>query len=144
VTYTLHRYTHQPDTSAYGLEAARKLGLDPGRVFKTLIVETADGTLAVAIVPVTGRLGLKACAQALATKRVRLAGSTAAERATGYVLGGISPLGQKRHLEAVLDESASEHETIFVSAGRRGLEIELRPADLARLTRASFALLTAP
>jgi Cys-tRNA(Pro)/Cys-tRNA(Cys) deacylase len=130
VSFRTHEYAHDPKES-YGLEAAEKLGLDAARVFKTLVVEV-DGKLGVAIVPVGAQLDLKA----LGGKRTALAGRAAAERATGYVLGGISPLGQRKRLRTTLDESALEHETIHVSAGRRGLEIELSPADLVRLTDA--------
>ena len=128
IRFTLHEYEHDPKTESYGLEAAERLGLEPSRVFKTLVVDR-DGGLLVAIVPVAAQLDLNALG-----KRTRLAGAAKAERATGYVLGGISPLGQRRRLPTVVDASALEHETIHVSAGRRGLEIELDPADLVRLT----------
>jgi Cys-tRNA(Pro)/Cys-tRNA(Cys) deacylase len=133
VEFALHEYEHDPQAESYGLEAAERLGVDPARVLKTLVVEQ-DGSLAVAIVPVTAQLDLRALG-----KRAALADRAAAERATGYVLGGISPLGQRRRLPAVLDESALAFATVYVSAGRRGLELELAPADLARLTGARVA-----
>jgi Cys-tRNA(Pro)/Cys-tRNA(Cys) deacylase len=139
ITYNIHEYAHDPHAASYGLEAATVLGLDPARVFKTLIAAVDERQLAVAIVPVTARLNLKALAAATGAKRAEMADPAAAERATGYVLGGISPLGQRRRLPAVLDASALDHATIFVSGGRRGLEIELAPADLVRLTAATVA-----
>ena len=132
IPFTLHEYEHEAG-AAYGLEAAAKTGVDAARVFKTLVV-TQDGALSVAIVPVDAQLDLRALG-----KRAALADRAAAERATGYVLGGISPLGQRKRLPTLLDESALEFETIFVSAGRRGLEIELAPDDLVRLTDARVA-----
>jgi Cys-tRNA(Pro)/Cys-tRNA(Cys) deacylase len=135
--FTLHEYEHDPAADSYGLEAAEKLGADPARVFKTLVV-TVGGALTVACVPVSSQLDLKALG-----KRARLADRTQAERATGYPTGGISPLGQRRRLPAHLDVSALEHETILVSAGRRGLQLELDPRDLARLTGASVHALAA-
>ena len=128
ITFAVHEYDHDPRSESYGLEAVEKLGLDPSRVFKTLVADV-DGTLTVAVVPVEAQLDLRALG-----KRARLADSRAAERATGYVTGGISPLGQRRRLPTVVDESALGHETIHVSAGRRGLELELAPADLLALT----------
>jgi Cys-tRNA(Pro)/Cys-tRNA(Cys) deacylase len=135
IRFALHEYAHE-DGAAFGEEAAAKLGVDPARVFKTLVVDR-DGELTVAIVPVAAQLDLRALG-----KRAALAGRAAAERATGYVLGGISPLGQRKRLPAVLDESALAFETIFVSGGRRGLELELAPADLAVLTGARTQRLT--
>lgn len=134
VPFTLHEYEHDPKAESYGLEAAERLGLDPARVFKTLVVDR-DGALEVAIVPVAAQLDLKA----LGGKRTAMADKVKAERSTGYVLGGISPLGQRKALPTTLDESALDHETIHVSAGRRGLEIELAPGDLVRLTGARVA-----
>ncbi len=138
VAFTAHSYEHDPRHPSYGLEAAERLGLDPGTVFKTLVADV-DGALTVAIVPVEAQLDLKALAQAAGGKRARMADVKAAERATGYVAGGISPLGQKRRLPTVLDRSAEAHATIHVSGGRRGLEVELAPADLQRLTSATVA-----
>ena len=128
IAFTVHEYVHEPKAASYGLEAAEKLGLDPAHVFKTLVADV-DGTLTIAIVPVEAQLDLKALG-----KRVSMADPKLAERTTGYVTGGISPLGQRRQLPTVLDESALSFETIHVSAGRRGLEIELAPADLLALT----------
>jgi Cys-tRNA(Pro)/Cys-tRNA(Cys) deacylase len=133
IPFTLHEYEHDPSASSYGLEAADKTGVSPARVFKTLVV-AQDGKLSVAIVPVAAQLDLRAFG-----KRAALADRAAAERATGYVLGGISPLGQRKRLPTVVDESALGHETVFVSAGRRGLELELAPADLVTLTDARVA-----
>ncbi|WP_394525384.1 Cys-tRNA(Pro) deacylase [Paenarthrobacter nicotinovorans] len=133
VPFVLHPYAHDPAASSYGLEAAEVLGIDPDRVFKTLMVEV-EGKLAVAIVPVSGNLDLKAAAAALGSKKAAMADPKAAERRTGYVLGGISPLGQRQPSPTVLDESALAFDTILVSGGRRGLDIELAPADLLRLT----------
>ncbi|GDY31272.1 Cys-tRNA(Pro) deacylase [Gandjariella thermophila] len=140
VAHQVHAYQHDPKHSSYGLEAAEALGLDPARVFKTMVAEV-DGRLTVGVVPVTGQLDLKALAAAAGGKRARMAEVAAAERATGYVAGGISPLGQKRRLPTVLDSTAEAFETIFCSGGRRGLEIELAPADLIRLTGATLALI---
>lgn len=137
VAHRLHGYAHRGG-QAYGPEAADALGLDPARVFKTLVAEV-DGALTVGVVPVTASLDLKALAAAVGGKRARMADVGAAERATGYVAGGISPLGQRRRLPTVIDASAEAMETVFCSAGRRGLEMELAPADLARLTGARFA-----
>ncbi|KAF4406108.1 MULTISPECIES: Cys-tRNA(Pro) deacylase [Streptomyces] len=136
--FTVHSYEHDPASASYGEEAAEALGVEPGRVFKTLLAEV-DGALTVAVVPVSGSLDLKALAAAAGGKRAAMADPAAAERATGYVRGGISPLGQRRRLPTVLDASASRHPTICVSAGRRGLEVELAPADLAALTGAVTA-----
>jgi len=138
VDFTAHAYEHDPRAAAYGLEAAEKLGLDPDRVFKTLLA-TVDGTLAVGIVPVALQLDLKALAQALGGKRAEMADPAVAERKTGYVVGGISPIGQKTTLATVLDESAIVCETIFVSGGRRGLDLELAPDDLLAVTRGRYA-----
>jgi Cys-tRNA(Pro)/Cys-tRNA(Cys) deacylase len=139
VAFTLHEYDHDPRAQAgglsFGLEAAQALGLDPARVLKTLMA-TVDGRLAVAIVPVSGQLDLKALARALGGSRAAMAERAAAERATGYVAGGISPIGQKRAHPTVLDSSALDHPTVFVSGGRRGLDLEIAPADLVRITGA--------
>jgi Cys-tRNA(Pro)/Cys-tRNA(Cys) deacylase len=142
VAHTLHSYEHDPRHESYGLEAAEALGLVPGRVFKTLVAEV-DGKLAVGVVPVTVQLDLKGLAAALKGKKAKMAVVADAERATGYVAGGISPLGQKKRLPVVLDESALQFETLFCSAGRRGLEVELTPADLVRLTNAVVAPISA-
>ncbi|WP_367040921.1 Cys-tRNA(Pro) deacylase [Streptomyces sp. Je 1-332] len=136
--YTVHAYEHDPAHPSYGEEAAQAMGVSPDRVFKTLVADV-DGELTVAVVPVAGTLNLKALATAVSGKRAVMADPAAAERTTGYVRGGISPLGQRKKLRTVLDDSASGHATICVSAGRRGLEVELAPGDLARLTGAVLA-----
>jgi len=138
VPYDLHAYDHDPSHPSYGEEAAEAMGVSPDRVFKTLLADV-DGTLTVAIVPVAGQLDLKALASAVGGKRATMADPTLAERTTGYVRGGISPLGQRKKLRTVLDASASSHPTICVSAGRRGLEVELSPEDLKTLTAAVLA-----
>ncbi len=138
VPFTLHPYVHDPAAESYGLEAAEVLGVDPSRVFKTLMVDI-EGKLAVGIVPVSGTLDLKAIAAAMGSKKAAMADPKTAERRTGYVLGGISPLGQRQPAPTVLDESAMEFPTVLVSGGRRGLDIELAPADLVRLTGARLA-----
>ncbi|TXD96905.1 Cys-tRNA(Pro) deacylase [Psychrobacter frigidicola] len=137
--YQLHEYTHDNSAASYGLEAAEKLGVDGARVFKTLVVVTDIGTLAVAIVPVATTLNLKSMAKALASKKVQMAEPKHVERSSGYVLGGVSPLGQKKRLITIIDSSAQDHPTIYVSAGRRGLEIELPPQQLAETLNAQFA-----
>jgi len=136
--FALHDYDHDPRDTSFGLEAAHALGLEPERVFKTLLAEL-DGELVVAVVPVSGQLDLKALARTLGGSRAVMAEVSRAERVTGYVAGGISPLGQKRALRTVLDETVDLFDTIFVSAGRRGLDLEIAPADLVRLTSAVIA-----
>jgi Cys-tRNA(Pro)/Cys-tRNA(Cys) deacylase len=138
VTYHRHSYEHDAAETGYGLEAARALDVAPERIFKTLLVETGDG-LAVGIVPVAGQLDLKAMAAALGVKAVRMAEPAAAARSTGYVIGGISPIGQRSPLPTVVDASAGNHETVFVSGGRRGFQVELAPGDLLRATNAASA-----
>jgi Cys-tRNA(Pro)/Cys-tRNA(Cys) deacylase len=137
--HRVHSYSHDPKAASYGLEAAEKLNLEPARVFKTLLAATEKGELLVAVVPVAGSLDLKALAQAAAVKKADMADPAAAQRATGYLLGGISPLGQKKRLRTFIDTSAQQHPSIFVSAGRRGLEVELAAEVLAQLTQAQFA-----
>ena len=139
VPFHIHEYMHDPKAESYGEEAAVKLNLPLERVFKTLVVELDGKSLAVAVVPVSGKLDIKACAAALGSKKCEMAAQKDAERSTGYVLGGISPLGQKKRLQTLIDASAQGFKTLFVSAGRRGLEIELAPNDLAKLTEARFA-----
>ncbi|OIK03276.1 Cys-tRNA(Pro) deacylase [Streptomyces monashensis] len=138
VDFTVHAYDHDPAHPSYGEEAAEAMGVSPDRVFKTLVADV-DGALTVAVVPVSGSLDLKALAAAVGGKRAAMADPALAERTTGYVRGGISPLGQRKRLRTVLDDSAEAHTTICVSAGRRGLEVELAPADLAKLTDAVLA-----
>lgn len=142
VPHTLHPYDHDARSEAYGDEAAALLGVEPARLFKTLIV-SLDGKLACAVVPVSGRLDLKAFAAALGGKKAEMADPAAAARATGYVVGGISPLGQKTRLRVVVDESALAFHTVFASAGKRGLQMELAPADLVRLADATTATISA-
>lgn len=142
IDFELHEYEHDPEARSFGLEAAEKLGLDPARVFKTLVVELDDGSLAVAIIPVASQLSMKAMARAAGRKRAVMAERPTAERATGYVMGGISPLGQKKRLPTVIDESAAAFETVYVSGGRRGLDLELAPGDLQALTGGSRATIT--
>ncbi|MFD8568401.1 Cys-tRNA(Pro) deacylase [Streptomyces sp. NPDC059639] len=136
--FTVHSYEHDPAHPSYGEEAAEAMGVSPDRVFKTLVADV-DGRLTVAVVPVAGQLDLKALAAAVGGKRAAMADPALAERTTGYVRGGISPLGQRKKLPTVIDASAAEHATICVSAGRRGLEVELAAADLAALTGAVLA-----
>jgi Cys-tRNA(Pro)/Cys-tRNA(Cys) deacylase len=137
--HRVHSYAHDPKAPSYGLEAAEKLDLPPARVFKTLLAACDKGELLVAVVPVAGSLDLKALAQAACVKKADMADPAAAQRATGYLLGGISPLGQKKRLRTFIDSSARAHASIFVSAGRRGLEVELAAEVLAQHTQGSFA-----
>jgi Cys-tRNA(Pro)/Cys-tRNA(Cys) deacylase len=143
VAYTLHPYAHDPQSSHFGDEAAAALGVDRSRIFKTLVAD-AGGELVVAVVPVAAQLDLKALAAAVGSKRAALADPAAAARTTGYVVGGISPLGQRTRLRTVVDDSAERYDTVFVSAGKRGLQVELAPADLLRLTGARLAPLRLP
>ncbi|NEW41099.1 Cys-tRNA(Pro) deacylase [Nocardia cyriacigeorgica] len=147
VEHRVHAYTHDPRADSYGTEAvdalAVELGLDPGQIFKTLVLELSTGSLAVAVLPVPHTLSLKAAAAALGASKAAMADRAKAERGTGYVLGGISPLGQRKALPTVVDASASTWDRILCSAGRRGLEIDVAPADLIRLTDAVTAPVTA-
>lgn len=143
VAHRLHPYQVDPDTPNYGAEVAVALGVPAAQVFKTLVAEV-DGALTVAVVPVTGELDLKALAAAVGGKRGALADRALAERTTGYVRGGISPLGQRKRLPTVVDSSAEKSEAVYVSAGRRGLQVELSPADLIRLTNATLAPIASP
>jgi Cys-tRNA(Pro)/Cys-tRNA(Cys) deacylase len=138
VAFTEHAYEHDPGAASYGLEAAEVLGLDPRQVLKTLVA-AVDGRLVVAVVPVSGQLDLKAVAAAVGGKRAAMADPAEAQRATGYVVGGISPVGQRRALPTVLDESALAFGTVYVSGGRRGLDLGLAPADLVLVTGATVA-----
>jgi Cys-tRNA(Pro)/Cys-tRNA(Cys) deacylase len=138
VRFTLHAYDHDPAAASYGLEAAEQLGLAPAAVFKTLVAEV-EGRLVVGIVPVSGQLDLKALAAAVGGKRASMADPTAAERTTGYVVGGISPIGQRRPLPTVIDSSALELPTVYVSGGRRGLDLGVAPQDLVALLDATVA-----
>jgi Cys-tRNA(Pro)/Cys-tRNA(Cys) deacylase len=143
ITFTECRYAHDPTSESYGLEAAAALGVEPSRVFKTLIAQTEDAAskpaLVVGIVPVDRTLDLKAMARSLKVKRLSMAAVAAAERSSGYVAGGISPIGQRKPLVTVLDASALGHDTVFVSGGQRGFDIELAPNDLITMTQARVA-----
>jgi Cys-tRNA(Pro)/Cys-tRNA(Cys) deacylase len=138
IAFTEHAYEHDPAASSYGVEAAEVLGLDPGQVFKTLLA-SVDGRLVVGVVPVSGQLDLKALAGAVGGKKATMADPAAAERATGYVVGGISPIGQKRAHPTVLDGSALSFDVVYVSGGRRGLDLGLSPRDLVAVTDATVA-----
>ena len=143
ISFTLHRYQHDPDHPSYGLEAAEKLNLDPNQVFKTLVVQIDTSELAVAVVPVNRQLNLKALARVLKVKKLDLADGKSVESSTGYVLGGVSPLAQKKRLRTIVDEFASNYPTIMVSGGRRGVEIELAPDDLITLCKAQTGAISA-
>lgn len=143
IAHTLHSYQHDPNHGAYGMEAAEKLGIDPTRVFKTLIIELDSGNLACAIIPVAETLNLKNAAKALKAKKATMAKIEDAERSTGYIKGGVSPFGQKKRLATVIDESASNLQTIFVSGGKRGLDIELATNDLINTLNAKLAAICA-
>lgn len=136
MAFVLHPYEHRSDATAYGAEAAAALGVDPRRVFKTLVAD-AGGELVVAVVPVATMLDLKALAAAVGAKKAAMAAPAAAARSSGYVLGGISPIGQRTRLRTVVDASALAHDLILVSAGKRGLQVELSPADLITVTGAT-------
>jgi Cys-tRNA(Pro)/Cys-tRNA(Cys) deacylase len=143
VPFTVHEYPHDPRAESYGQEASQALGVSPDRVFKTLVADV-DGALVTGVVPVEGQLDLKALAAACGGKKAAMAQVAAAERATGYVAGGISPVGQRKRLPVVVDASALGFETVFCSAGRRGLEIELTPADLVKTASATVAEISRP
>lgn len=143
VPFSVHAYDHDPGTASFGREAAEALELPPDRVFKTLLTRV-DGALTVAVVPVSGQLDLKALAAVLGGKRAELADAADAERVTGYVVGGISPLGQRRALPTVVDATAFDGDTVYVSGGRRGLDLGLAPGELVRLTRATVAAVGRP
>jgi Cys-tRNA(Pro)/Cys-tRNA(Cys) deacylase len=138
VVHRVHEYAHDPRSESYGTEASEAMGVSAERVFKTLVAEV-DGQLTVGVVPVAGQLDLKALAAAAGGKKAKMADVAAAERATGYVAGGISPLGHRKRLPVVVDSSANGFDTIFCSAGRRGLEIEVAPSDLIKLAQATVA-----
>lgn len=143
IPFVEHAYAHEPGAASFGLEAAAALGVEPERVYKTLMVEV-DGRLVVGVVPVTGKLDLKALAAAVGGKKAAMADPSLAERRTGYVVGGISPIGQKSRHPTVLDETIDLWETVFVSGGRRGFDLELAPGDLVRMTGATVAPIAAP
>jgi Cys-tRNA(Pro)/Cys-tRNA(Cys) deacylase len=136
VPFTLHRYQHDPDHPSYGLEAAEQLAVEPDRVFKTLVVQTENGELVVAVVPVNRQLNLKSLGRLLKVKKLAMADGKTVQSATGYVLGGVSPLAQKKQLRTVVDATAVQFQTILFSGGRRGLEIELAPDELIALCAA--------
>lgn len=139
ITHKVHEYSHDPSSESYGLEAAEKLGVDEARVFKTLVVMLDNKELAVGIIPVSSLLSMKLIAKATGAKKAAMAAQADVERSTGYVLGGVSPLGQKKQLKTIIDCSAKQFSTLYVSAGRRGLEIELSPEDLTRLVNGKLA-----
>jgi Cys-tRNA(Pro)/Cys-tRNA(Cys) deacylase len=143
IPYQLHPYSHDHRATSYGAEAAAALGVPAERVFKTLIV-SVDGELVTAVVPVVGQLNLKALAEAVGGKRAEMAQTAAAERATGYVIGGISPIAQRKNLPVVIDSSALDRETVYCSAGQRGLQVELAPDDLVLATGAKIASIARP
>ncbi|MBA6348797.1 MULTISPECIES: Cys-tRNA(Pro) deacylase [unclassified Colwellia] len=134
ILHKIHEYSHDETAESYGLEAAEKLGVIEQRIFKTLVVMLDDKSLAVGIIPVSAMLSMKLIAKAVGAKKANMADKSDVERSTGYVLGGVSPLGQKKALRTIVDASANHYASIYVSAGRRGLEIELSPADLIKLT----------
>lgn len=143
IRYQVHQYQHDAAAASYGLEAVEKLNLNPEQVFKTLVVQLDNKQLAVAVLPVSNQLSMKNIAKALGAKKAEMANAQDVMRSTGYVLGGVSPLGQKKLLPTVIDSSAQQFNSIFISAGKRGLEIELAATDLAQLLSASFAALQA-
>jgi Cys-tRNA(Pro)/Cys-tRNA(Cys) deacylase len=142
IVHQVHEYSHDPACESYGLEAAEKLGVPASRVFKTLVVSIDNKELVVAVIPVSSMLSMKQIAKAAGGKKAVMAAKTDVERSSAYVLGGVSPLGQKQQLRTVIDSSAEDHDTVFVSAGRRGLEIELNPGDLKRLLSGIFTSLS--
>lgn len=139
IPHTVHQYSHNPNHDSFGKEAAEQLGLPEEKVFKTLVVQLDMTALAVAIIPVSSMLSMKKIAKAAGAKKAVMAEKTKVEKTTGYVLGGVSPLGQKKRLLTIMDSSAQNFSTIFVSAGRRGLDIEIKPDDILLLTAGSFA-----
>lgn len=141
ISFTIHEYSHDESSTSYGHEAAEKMDVPKERVFKTLVVSLDNKTLAVGIIPVSAMLSMKHIAKAASSKKAIMANKVDVERSTGYVLGGVSPLGQKRQLKTFIDSSAKHYSTIYVSAGRRGLEIELNPNDLTKITKGTFAML---
>lgn len=136
--FLIHEYDHDPSNTRYGDEAAEKMGVSASRIFKTLVIELDNGNLAVTLLPVNLSLNLKAAARSLQAKKAQLAKPEQVERSSGYVLGGVSPIGQKKAIQTVIDNSAQEFTTIFVSGGKRGLEIELEPQHLCQVTHAHY------
>jgi len=143
IEHEVHTYQHDPNTNSYGMEAAERLGVDAARVFKTLVVELSDGDLAVGVVPVLTTLNLKKLAKAIEVKNVSMADPQKVQRVTGYLLGGVSPIAQKKSLTTIIDDCATSYKSMYVSAGKRGLEIELSATDLAHLCGARFASISA-
>jgi len=139
IPFTVHEYDHDPAAPSFGMEAAEKLGISPERVFKTLVVKLDGKELAVGVIPVNSMLSMKAIAKAAGAKKAGMAEKTEVERSTGYVLGGVSPLGQKKRLRTFIDASAEGFSTVFVSAGKRGMDVEMKPSDLHDLTNALYA-----
>ena len=139
ITHKVHEYAHDSSSESYGLEAAEKLGVPESRVFKTLVVSLDSKELAVGLIPVSSMLSMKLIAKVAGAKKAKMAEPSEVERSTGYVLGGVSPLGQKKRLKTIIDSSAEHHSTIYISAGRRGLEIELSPDDLIKLVNGDLA-----
>jgi len=139
IAHKVHEYAHDSSSESYGLEAAEKLGVPEARVFKTLVVSLDNKELAIGVIPVSSMLSMKLLAKAAGAKKATMAARSDVERSTGYVLGGVSPLGQKKRLKTIIDSSAKNHTTIYVSAGRRGLEIELSPNDLEKLVNGIFS-----
>lgn len=142
IKYQVHQYNHDSDCRAYGEEAVEKLGLNHDQVFKTLVAELDNKQLTVAVIPVSKMLDLKALAKGVGAKKAKMADKNDVERATGYILGGVSPIGQKKRLAAMLDSSAFQFSTIFISGGRRGLDIEISPQDLTDLIGATKVAIT--
>jgi Cys-tRNA(Pro)/Cys-tRNA(Cys) deacylase len=142
IEFDIRLYEHDPKSRSYGLEAAEKLGLPPEQVFKTLVVELDGSSLCMGIIPVAHQLNLKRLAKAAGAKRATMALAKSVERATGYVMGGVSPFGQKRVMPAFVDTSATNYSSVFVSGGKRGLDLEIAPNDLLILTKGSLADLT--
>jgi Cys-tRNA(Pro)/Cys-tRNA(Cys) deacylase len=139
ISYIIHEYAHNPATESYGSEAAEKMGVPEARVFKTLVVNLDNRELVVGVIPVSSMLSMKLIAKAAGAKKANMAAAADVERSTGYVLGGVSPLGQKKRIKTFIDASAQHFSSVYVSAGRRGLEIELHPNDLKNLTNGIFA-----
>lgn len=143
ITFNIHSYAHDPSNQSYGLEASEKMGVPSERVFKTLVVMIDSKVMVVAVIPVSSMLSMKQIAKSAGGKKAEMANGADVERSTGYILGGVSPLGQKKRFQTFIDSSAKNYPTIFVSAGRRGLEIELSPEDLAKLTNGEIVSLCA-
>ncbi|MGX9461195.1 Cys-tRNA(Pro) deacylase [Shewanella sp. A14] len=139
IDFDVHEYHHDANSESYGLEAAQKLGLPAEQVFKTLVVSVDNHSLVVGVVPVSSKLSMKSIAKAAGAKKAHMAEATAVERSSGYVLGGVSPLGQKKRLLTVIDTSAQQYQRIYVSAGKRGVDISISPQDLQRLLNGQFA-----